>query len=488
MLTSGFGTLMFTAVKSRKENPRKISYFIFFNALSMAGGRRGPGRQPANRPVPLASAHNVRNSSQSATLRQRNGPNVVGNNPLMTTTLITITPIRHLDIPSLPTDGNLFFEAMMLVYLLMALFLQYVNIYKTIWWLPVPPSNTALNFYLINPFLVIFITVVLSRRLIWSLVSFQGNVLTISFCVIQLFKFVLVVGFVFLAGYSLWKLFGNNSPLNILFLAYPLVSYFLLYGLTFDTSTPIFLLQSSVKSMDDDYSKVGSHDLSRIIPLHKCTHSPSDTRREADLLKVDFNMRIKNVLFNSMVCAYYVGFVPICFLQSSMYLDLWWSCQHIAFVWINSFIMFSSHFLPHKYCDVLHRCALHLGCWQKIDHGYSNTPQHVWSDLTVWPQGVLVRYQKALYKAVGQQNVAQPSDSSYARFYFMFSQPLRVLNIMVVLQIFVVVYQLYLLARYSHWNYVISISLLLFSNYYVLFKLLRDRFVLGKAYALENPD
>ena len=35
----------------------------------------------------------------------------------------------------------------------------------------------------------------------------------------------------------------------------------------------------------------------------------------------------------------------------------------------------------------------------------------------MWPQGVLVRYNKGLYKATGVQNVALPSDSSYARFY-----------------------------------------------------------------------
>ena len=35
---------------------------------------------------------------------------------------------------------------------------------------------------------------------------------------------------------------------------------------------------------------------------------------------------------------------------------------------------------------------------------------HRWSDLTVWPQGVLVRYNKGLYKAMGQQNVALPSE------------------------------------------------------------------------------
>lgn len=40
-----------------------------------------------------------------------------------------------------------------------------------------------------------------------------------------------------------------------------------------------------------------------------------------------------------------------------------------------------------------------------------------WSESTIWPQGVLVRHSRCLYKAVGPYNVALPSDVSHARFY-----------------------------------------------------------------------
>lgn len=40
-----------------------------------------------------------------------------------------------------------------------------------------------------------------------------------------------------------------------------------------------------------------------------------------------------------------------------------------------------------------------------------------WSDSTIWPQGVLVRHSRCLYKAIGPYNVALPSDVSHARFY-----------------------------------------------------------------------
>ncbi|XP_033635131.1 transmembrane protein 39A-like [Asterias rubens] len=471
----------------------------------MAGGRRGPGRPQLSRtaPPPPIHAANMGTAGQTTmttTIRHRNGPGAMpASAPL--TTLITITPIHHPSIPVLPVEGSLTFEVTVVLYLFTVLFLQYVNIYKTVWWLPLSPSQTAMNLYLIDPYLVVFIVIVLTRRLVWNLVTEvykDATVFSVLYYLIKSIKLVIAIGVIGAALWSLWKLFLSNSPLNLFFLAYPLVSYFLLYGLTFDLNKSVFattinkLLQKGETSTNHSSPEKTLSPIPNLSPsepiLHKCTHIAVEVRKEADILKYDFNARMKNVLFNSMVCAYYVGFVPICFLQPSMNLDLWWACLMIAFVWINSFIMFSSHFLPAYYCDTLHRCSLHLGKWQKVDHGYGNTPQHLWSDSTVWPQGVLVRYNKGLYKAMGQQNVALPSEGSYGRFYFMFHQPLRVLNGLLSLQVVVILFQLYLLAMHSHWNHVISLSLLLFCNYYVLFRLLRDRFILGQAYHVKEQD
>ncbi|XP_052365861.1 transmembrane protein 39A-B-like, partial [Oncorhynchus keta] len=220
------------------------------------------------------------------------------------------------------------------------------------------------------------------------------------------------------------------------------------------------------------------------IPHHTCPQPPSPEliRSEVEELRSDFNRRIKEVLFNSLFSAYYVAFPPLCF--STQYYDMRWSCEHLIMVWINAFVMLMSQLLPPSYCDLLHRSAAHLGRWQKLEHGfYSNAPQHVWSESTVWPQGVLVRHSRSLYKAVGPYNVALPSDVSHARFYFLFHKPLRILNLLIWIESSVVLYQLYSLLRSDSWNHTLSLGLILFCNYYVLFKLLRDRIVLGKAYS-----
>lgn len=66
---------------------------------------------------------------------------------------------------------------------------------------------------------------------------------------------------------------------------------------------------------------------------------------------------------------------------------------------------------------------------------------------------------------------------------FLFHKPLRILNLLIWIESSVVLYQLYSLLRSERWNHTLSLGLILFCNYYVLFKLLRDRIVLGKAYS-----
>ena len=47
----------------------------------------------------------------------------------------------------------------------------------------------------------------------------------------------------------------------------------------------------------------------------QCTMSPDLVRYEAECLRTDFNLRMKQILFNSLVSAYYVAFVPVKFNQ-----------------------------------------------------------------------------------------------------------------------------------------------------------------------------
>ncbi|XP_066097414.1 transmembrane protein 39A isoform X2 [Saccopteryx bilineata] len=449
----------------------------------MPGGRRGPSRQQLSRSALPSLQTLVGGGCGNGTgLRNRNG-SAIGLPVPPITALITPGPVRHCQIPDLPVDGSLLFEFLFFIYLLVALFIQYINIYKTVWWYPYnhPASCTSLNFHLIDYHLAAFITVMLARRLVWALISEAtkvGAASLVHYMVLISARLVLLTLCGWVLCWTLVNLFRSHSVLNLLFLGYPFGVYVPLCCFHQDSRAHLLLTDYNYvvqhQAVEESASTVGglakSKDFLSLlleslkeqfnnttpIPTHSCPLSPDLIRNEVECLKADFNHRIKEVLFNSLFSAYYVAFLPLCFVK----------------------------LLPSKYCDLLHKSAAHLGKWQKLEHGsYSNAPQHIWSENTIWPQGVLVRHSRCLYRAMGPYNVAVPSDVSHARFYFLFHRPLRLLNLLIFIEGSVVVYQLYSLLRSEKWNHTLSMALILFCNYYVLFKLLRDRIVLGRAYS-----
>ena len=63
------------------------------------------------------------------------------------------------------TGPQFWFESFLTFYLLLTLCLNYINIYKTIWWLPHGPSSSILNFYLIDRQSLAFLFVIVIFRL-----------------------------------------------------------------------------------------------------------------------------------------------------------------------------------------------------------------------------------------------------------------------------------------------------------------------------------
>lgn len=56
-------------------------------------------------------------------------------------------PLQHCKIPELPVQASILFELQLFFCQLIALFVHYINIYKTVWWYPPshPPSHTSLG-------------------------------------------------------------------------------------------------------------------------------------------------------------------------------------------------------------------------------------------------------------------------------------------------------------------------------------------------------
>ena len=58
-------------------------------------------------------------------------------------------------LPLMPMDGPLAFEVVMFAFISVSLLLQYLHLYRSVWWLPHSYNNNAVNFYLIDPILIV---------------------------------------------------------------------------------------------------------------------------------------------------------------------------------------------------------------------------------------------------------------------------------------------------------------------------------------------
>lgn len=99
--------------------------------------------------------------------------------------------------------------------------------------------------------------------------------------------------------------------------------------------------------------------------------------------------------------------------------------MHLIFVGVGCFTMYASHILPMRYCDVLHRSALHLGAWTRVEPRSHVPVAYNWIGEQLWPSGSLVRHSRELYRAQGTLNAAEPGNPTHARFHVSFNECLH---------------------------------------------------------------
>lgn len=77
----------------------------------------------------------------------------------------------------------------------------------------------------------------------------------------------------------------------------------------------LFLLRENLREQFSSPPHMPTH----TCPPHTHSHTPELIRAEVEELKSDFNRRIKEVLFNSLFSAYYVAFLPLCFVKVGIF-------------------------------------------------------------------------------------------------------------------------------------------------------------------------
>lgn len=69
--------------------------------------------------------------------------------------------------------------------------------------------------------------------------------------------------------------------------------------------------------------------------------------------------------------------------QSQLHLELWWVIQHGVLSWLGALTLHAAYCFPPQYLDALHRSALHLGRWRRLEPRSVHAPHHLWVPLVL---------------------------------------------------------------------------------------------------------
>uniref|UniRef100_A0A336M0F4 CSON009479 protein n=1 Tax=Culicoides sonorensis TaxID=179676 RepID=A0A336M0F4_CULSO len=348
---------------------------------------------------------------------------------------------KHLPFPQVSNNSDIFNEFYLFIFAIMCAALQFIHLYRTTFWLEQTSSHTTtINFYLIDKYLVNFIFIISSRRLIYCLLErgyeyiYTKRSKSLEQTTLKYIKYAYFTGIIVLLLLCSWKIFQKYSFLYIICLFYPLFLYMFIFRFKIDaflktnyTSDPIIM---------NGY------------PVHSCSINAHTIRTEIEALKNDFNNRFKQVFLGAFTTS-----LAYCF--------------------------------PVRYSDVLHRASLHLGVWLKISTR-NHPPPIPWNKSVIWPFGTYVKYSGDIYRSNSNSTCATPANNSHYRFYTIFKNPSNIYSIMATIQAIIVIIQLLMLMTCSEWPVVLSLSFLILFNFYTLFKLLRDFLVAKSIYSAET--
>lgn len=132
---------------------------------------------------------------------------------------------KHIPFPDIENQSEVFYESFSFAVALCALGCQYLELYRTVWWLPEFANKQALHFQLIDKILLAFIVAVLSRKLMALLVLTSAKFLrkrhksyhTLANCIPHIYGFQLIC----LLGICCFDIFLKYGFLSLSCLCYP---------------------------------------------------------------------------------------------------------------------------------------------------------------------------------------------------------------------------------------------------------------------------
>ncbi|CAK5083265.1 unnamed protein product [Meloidogyne enterolobii] len=445
-------------------------------------------------------------------------------------------------------QSKLFFECTLFLYSVLALFLQYLNLYKTLWWLPKSYWHYSLKYHLINPYLLSCIGLLLGVRVtkcFWDALSERVDYLCDGHNGWQLtywkiFEYAIVktplttiVCTSFLFSFTkIYLEFGLKAPIYFFL---PLLAYVLLFH---NLSLNEFIASFNsilVKLHSDNFSKFmeefsifikklfsGPQPLLNLeTTTHLCSEISARTREEAAILFKDFENRCKYCVYTGILTAYFSIFMPRALLPTRtasgftqyMLIDDIWTLQLFSIIGFTGFSLYVTYLFPISYFDLLYRCVVHLGFWEQIQppiqqqhissnsgfgrnskttHNFHEVFEDFNPDNPPYEDGTRVVHNNNFYIARSHPHfrtvTAEPNNEEQRRFYKIAKDPVKLVTYLCISQSSMVAFEFWLLLLTSDWQQIVTLVLLMFANYLLLAKMFKDRVVIGRIYKPSSED
>ncbi|KAH8415774.1 hypothetical protein KR222_000767 [Zaprionus bogoriensis] len=388
-----------------------------------------------------------------------------------------VTMPKHIPFPEHATTSEWLSELIMCAFTMGAAIVQFINIYRTNWWLPQFNSRHMVNIELIDPYLRYLILILNTRRFLYCMLLAKWKSKEQ-----HLVRMAIKYGFggaVQLAlCYCAFRLYQQHTYMLLFYLSYPVGVYLTIFG---------FQLEPFLRSRFE-LPGVYINDM----PVHSCTTNAGQVRDEIETLRHDFNKRFKQLIFTCMLNAYLV-LIP-CLLALSVQYNVMRAAQHCIIVCLGAFSLSAVFLYPAKYSDTLHRATLHLGSWQRMDRDPQTVASQqiaaanaqAWSKCMVYGHGAVIKHNGALYRSHGLVTVATPGNASHLRFYKLFHNPTVIYSTLATLQAAVLLVEIASLSAASiEWHFVLSVSFVAFTSMVAFFKLVRDYLITKHLYKAE---
>jgi hypothetical protein len=358
----------------------------------------------------------------------------------------SITQVQHHYVPLPSIESDRVFELGLLVFKVIALLLQYLLIYKSETWAGPYRSSTDTIVH-------------------WQHIDRNVVAILLVFCVsLQPKLFVLRVAINFVAlMYSFW----SYSWKFVLAFTYPLVC-------------------SSLVSQNQSHAHQSSAPItSNTLPGHWCSANAEDLRYETDCLRLEFNQRVRLILFSSFLSSYYICVIPLAFCDTHfIHLDFVLVARFGCILFLSLTMVYITHYLPLELLTVFHRNGKHLGSWQCTSA--SHTPlTPVWDEKNPLPyeSNSVVKYKRQTYRSSAScSTVAEPGNVCHTRFALLFNRPLSFPLILCSLQLCLLLVQIVYLVVDQRWFVHFSQMLLFLLNTHSLRHTVRDMYLLYLVY------